>query len=502
MSIHKVKILELQSFHEVSGCRFLRLNVSFSNERSVLYWLVDEETSDALKEICSFQGFERYRLSMNATCDQRSGQHASSVTKTYRDTSKRMDFRCSFKYHEQLEKIKHCQSIEDLLALDFIFPNLPKEESISAIEHDLQKNGDSPSSFSENPETILENSSESNGSEESNEEKNETGSGQGQQQEQSEFPVAQVQMEEESNGQNGDSESDFEKKQETEHKKAASFFSTFPFKKRLHPALKGLPQHFVNISLLCAILIILFIFIFDFFYDSDTGKSETHQVQQTDSRRSEELKQAAPSKDETEIAIGKSTIPSYSIEEFLTFSIPEGYVALTFDDGPSKYTKTIVDILKKHEVGGTFFFIGYNVQKHPELVNYVHSHGFSIGSHSMTHTPMNKQSLEEQQYEIRESKKLLEEIIGEPVKLFRPPYGLFNEQTQSIAENEQCQMVLWNSDPRDRDTEDPNEIIEKIKSENPSSKIITLHESQQLVEALPEIIIYLKQHNLHIVSLY
>ncbi|WMT41719.1 polysaccharide deacetylase family protein [Paenibacillus sp. D2_2] len=114
-------------------------------------------------------------------------------------------------------------------------------------------------------------------------------------------------------------------------------------------------------------------------------------------------------------------VQSVELSETVNFNIPKGTVALTFDDGPSKYTEKIADVLKEYQVGGTFFFIGENVEKHPKSVQYVKNHGYSIGSHSMHHLELTKQSKAKQKYEITHPNELIEKLTGEPVVLFAHP---------------------------------------------------------------------------------
>lgn len=194
-------------------------------------------------------------------------------------------------------------------------------------------------------------------------------------------------------------------------------------------------------------------------------------------------------------------LPYLEIEDSVVFSLPAGNVALTFDDGPSKYTEEIVDILKHYKVGGTFFFIGMNVKNHPDSVRYVQSNGYSIGNHSMNHPKMSEIPYEKQVDELIQSTKAIEEITNEKVTLFRPPYGAFNKQTKEILHNHQEKMILWNTDPKDWQTRDAKKIFNYINESDGSGAIIILHESQAVIDALPRIIEYLQEKNLNIVSL-
>lgn len=196
-----------------------------------------------------------------------------------------------------------------------------------------------------------------------------------------------------------------------------------------------------------------------------------------------------------------TTIPFIDLENLITYGLPEGKVALTFDDGPSEYSVEIIDILKEYDVGGTFFLIGLNMLKYPEYVKYIHSNGYSIGSHSMNHVIMSNVSAEKQKSEMFQSMELLEEIAGEKIILFRPPYGSFNKQVEEVAYDHQYKLVLWNNDPEDWKVRDADKIFNNIKNTNVSGSIILLHESKAVINALPQIIEYLQDLGLEIVSL-
>lgn len=197
----------------------------------------------------------------------------------------------------------------------------------------------------------------------------------------------------------------------------------------------------------------------------------------------------------------KDGIPFIELENTITYNLPEGKVALTFDDGPSQYTKEIIDILKSYGVGGTFFLVGYNVEKYPDYVDYIHSNGYSIGSHSINHFDMSILSYEKQEIELIDSIDMLREIVHEDVFLFRPPYGAYNNHLIDLAIDNEYKLVLWNNDPEDWKTRNPDRILEAIKNTNTSGAIILLHESQAVIDALPKIIKYLQEQGLEIVNL-
>jgi len=157
--------------------------------------------------------------------------------------------------------------------------------------------------------------------------------------------------------------------------------------------------------------------------------------------------------------------------------------------------------LKEYKVGATFFLVGYNVRKYPDYAKYIHSNGYSIGSHSMSHLDMSKLSYEKQKNELISSINILKETIDEDISLFRPPYGSFNKQLENLVISQECKIVLWNNDPEDWKTRDADKIFESIKNSNTSGAIILLHESQAVIDSLPRIIEYLQGQNLEIVNL-
>lgn len=193
--------------------------------------------------------------------------------------------------------------------------------------------------------------------------------------------------------------------------------------------------------------------------------------------------------------------PSVELDKIINYRIPAGTVALTFDDGPSKYTKKIADILNEYEVGGTFFFIGNKVKKFPDSVDYVHTNGFMIGNHSTNHAEFNKLSLDEQIGNIVETNNMIEQITTEPVILFRPPYGANNTDTTEVMSTYGMKMVLWNSDTEDWKSKNAEEILKYVTSKKASGSIILLHETEGTVQALPQIIEYLQEQQLDIVNL-
>jgi peptidoglycan/xylan/chitin deacetylase (PgdA/CDA1 family) len=190
---------------------------------------------------------------------------------------------------------------------------------------------------------------------------------------------------------------------------------------------------------------------------------------------------------------------SVEVEDLVTYSLQKGKVALTFDDGPSTQTVQIVDTLKEYGVGGTFFFVGQNVEKYPEHLLYTKLNGYSIASHSINHPDLRNLSTENQRYEVIGSIDLIEEIIEEEVTLFRPPYGAYDKRVMSLMEESNCKIVLWDNDPKDWESRNADSIFQHIQNTNVDGSIILFHETIATLEALPRIIEYLQSLDLEIV---
>jgi peptidoglycan-N-acetylglucosamine deacetylase len=186
--------------------------------------------------------------------------------------------------------------------------------------------------------------------------------------------------------------------------------------------------------------------------------------------------------------------------ERVIYGLPKGYVALTFDDGPSVYTKKIVDILVDKKVAATFLFVGQNVERNRDAAAYANERGMAIGNHSWDHSRMTKASHSEQAANLARASQAVESVTHTPVTLFRPPYGLLDEDLIYSAQSEQLKVLMWNRDPKDWHADNKEDILRYFREVNASGGIYVLHEDPKTVEALPEIIEFLQESNLKFVT--
>lgn len=165
-------------------------------------------------------------------------------------------------------------------------------------------------------------------------------------------------------------------------------------------------------------------------------------------------------------------------------------VALTFDDGPGKYTDRLLDILEENGIKVTFFVTGTGVEAFGEATKRAYDDGHEIGIHGYSHTSFKKMSIEDIQSEIDTVYGLLTELDIVPTDLVRPPYGSINNE---IKENLDYSFILWNVDTLDWKTRDKDAIIEEIYNSIENGSIILMHDIHETTvdaveEILPELI--------------
>jgi len=136
-------------------------------------------------------------------------------------------------------------------------------------------------------------------------------------------------------------------------------------------------------------------------------------------------------------------------ESEISTAPPSKRVVLSFDDGPDPHqTEYILEILKKHDIGGTFFLIGEKAKLHPTLVAKIQEGGrHTIGNHSWDHPNFHEISVDQQASEVL---RYEEEPATGPVKLlFRYPYGNSSCETNALLHSRGYRIVGWHVDSCD-----------------------------------------------------
>ena len=149
-------------------------------------------------------------------------------------------------------------------------------------------------------------------------------------------------------------------------------------------------------------------------------------------------------------------------------------IALTFDDGPSAaWTPALLDGLKERGVKATFFLIGENADKNPEIVKRMAEEGHLIGNHTYHHVELTKVSENEARLELADTSAAIVRITGKEPEYMRPPFGAWQRK---LEQEIRMLPVLWTIDPLDWTTENQDEIVNKVVTEAEENDIILLHD--------------------------
>ena len=156
------------------------------------------------------------------------------------------------------------------------------------------------------------------------------------------------------------------------------------------------------------------------------------------------------------------------------FSPYKPIVYLTFDDGPNDSTTgDILKILEKERVKGTFFCIGNNVVKNPEIFQEIIEKGHRVGNHTMSHVNGWKVLKNKYLKDIEKADNIIKS------NLFRPPYGKLNFRSTSQLKKK-FDIVMWDINSGDFDKSlSYSEIVENVLKNARNGSIIVLHDNKK-----------------------
>jgi peptidoglycan/xylan/chitin deacetylase (PgdA/CDA1 family) len=166
---------------------------------------------------------------------------------------------------------------------------------------------------------------------------------------------------------------------------------------------------------------------------------------------------------------------------------------LTFDDGPDpEVTLQVLEILKNFNAYATFFVVGENAQKHPEVILKIKEMGHSIGNHTHNHIKGWNSSNEIYLENVQQCSDVLQGM-GIDTKLFRPPYGRIKPQQSKLLRKLGYNICMWDILTYDYDKNlNLTHAIAKIEPLARPGSLIVFHDSQksknQTLKMLPELL--------------
>ena len=181
----------------------------------------------------------------------------------------------------------------------------------------------------------------------------------------------------------------------------------------------------------------------------------------------------------------------------------ENKVYLSFDDGPiPEITEWVLEELKKHKAKATFFCIGDNIEKHPEIFKKVIDEGHAIGNHTFNHLNGWKTTTETYIDNAKQCEKTIEQFSTEKLKtkIFRPPYGKLKIPQSRQLRKLGYKIIMWDVLSADFDQNLSKEnCLDNVLSNIETGSIIVFHDSikafKNLEYVLPRTLAYLEKNN-------
>jgi peptidoglycan/xylan/chitin deacetylase (PgdA/CDA1 family) len=167
-------------------------------------------------------------------------------------------------------------------------------------------------------------------------------------------------------------------------------------------------------------------------------------------------------------------------------------VALTFDDGPGPYTPDILRILVREHVPATFFEVGLEEHYFHAATAQIVARGYPIGDHTESHLPMSQLKRKAQLAQLIEDSDAIGNYGAPFPRMFRPPYGMWDDTTLTLLRKYSMLMVLWSVDTDDYERPGVKVILQRALRGLEPGAIILLHDAggdrSQTVAALPRLI--------------
>lgn len=162
----------------------------------------------------------------------------------------------------------------------------------------------------------------------------------------------------------------------------------------------------------------------------------------------------------------------------------EKYVYLTFDDGPiPEATPWVLDVLDRFQAKATFFMVGDNAHRYPELLEEVRRRGHSIGNHTYNHVGGLRLSSWKYLYNCHRAAEILH------TRLFRPPHGWMGPVQYRTMRHFGYTVVMWDLVTRDYSRRlTAQDVLENVKRYARNGSIITFHDSLKSIDKLKQIL--------------
>lgn len=178
------------------------------------------------------------------------------------------------------------------------------------------------------------------------------------------------------------------------------------------------------------------------------------------------------------------------------------FVHLTFDDGPTRHTLRILEVLEKHSVPATFFILANRIPGNADVIRAIDAAGHSIGNHSYSHPDARRTAYTELRTDLDRCNATIREILPNwrPV-LFRPPLGRLSVGYLYYVMRQHGQIILWSRDSKDYCTSASEPICTSLKAAQGGDILLFHDEFPVTFRALEWLIPFFLDNGIHIAPL-
>ena len=161
-------------------------------------------------------------------------------------------------------------------------------------------------------------------------------------------------------------------------------------------------------------------------------------------------------------------------------------VALTFDDGPGRYTAELLDILDENEAKATFYLLGSKLDSYSAEVERMADEDHEVGNHTWDHADLADLSAGEIKEDLDRTDKAIKDVTGQMPTTMRPPYGSLSDTARETIDKP---MLLWDVDTLDWQHRDPETTVDIAAEETDEGSVLLFHDIHETtVDAIPDVL--------------
>ncbi len=183
--------------------------------------------------------------------------------------------------------------------------------------------------------------------------------------------------------------------------------------------------------------------------------------------------------------------------------IKNNEVAITFDDGPHpEFTPKALRLLSKYHAKATFFCIGQNIEKNPNLIEEIIAQGHTIGNHTFSHNNnFGFLSTDQVIEELQQTNAVANKITKRKMNLYRPAFGVTNPNIKRAVKVTGMQTIGWSIRSLDTTKRSEASVLKRITKNISKGDIILLHDtSVKTIAVLEQLLLFLQTNNLQSVT--